>query len=157
MLKGDKMDDVVRDAVMLGAQAIQPLLSARTDVPASAAAARMDRWTRIAIASTKQCGRALLTRILPPLSLEHWLRQPGASLQLMLVEPGVAGATLLREALPDPPDAVTLLVGPEGGWAAEEIDLALASGRTLVTLGARVLRADAVALIALASLQFAWE
>jgi 16S rRNA (uracil1498-N3)-methyltransferase len=156
-LKGDKMDDVVRDAVMLGAHAIQPLISLRADLPASAAAARVGRWTRIAIASTKQCGRARLTRIHPPCMLDAWLRAPGGSLPLMLVEPAIVGAKPLRDVLTSPPESASVLVGPEGGWTPEEIELAVAAGRTLVTLGGRTLRADAVALVVLANLQFAWE
>lgn len=156
-LKGDKLDEVVRDAVMMGAAAVQPLASARTEVPLEALAHRVDRWARIAVASTKQCGRAYLARIDPPRSLDEWLRLPGGSVRLMLVEPAIAGARPLREVLASPPDSASVLVGPEGGWAREEIDLAVRAGRTIVTLGSRTLRADAVALVALANLQFAWE
>ena len=65
VLKGDKMDDVVRDAVMLGVTAIRPVVSERVgDRPGGAwrEAARIARWQRIAVSSAKQCGRAVVPR-----------------------------------------------------------------------------------------------
>ena len=57
VLKGDKMDDVVRDAVMLGVAAIQPVVSERaeTSMAAMARSGRVARWQRIAVSSAKQC------------------------------------------------------------------------------------------------------
>ncbi|MFM8534300.1 MAG: RsmE family RNA methyltransferase, partial [Acidimicrobiia bacterium] len=62
VLKGDKMDDVVRDAVMLGVTSIQPVISERSEISLSALAksSRVARWQRIAVASAKQCGRAVV-------------------------------------------------------------------------------------------------
>ena len=56
VLKGDKMDDVVRDAVMLGVTAIQPVVTTRTEVSAAAIerSRRVDRWQRVAVSSSKQ-------------------------------------------------------------------------------------------------------
>ena len=56
------MDDVVRDAVMIGAAAIRPVLTARTETTAAVLekSRRQDRWERIAISAAKQCGRAVV-------------------------------------------------------------------------------------------------
>jgi 16S rRNA (uracil1498-N3)-methyltransferase len=64
ILKGDKMDDVIRDAVMLGAAAIQPIVTKRseTTVAALMRGARVERWRRVALASVKQSRRAVLPR-----------------------------------------------------------------------------------------------
>lgn len=159
VLKSDKMDGVIRDAVMLGAAAIQPIVSALVDVPAVAlgGGGRVERWTRVAIASSKQCGRAVVPRVGAPQAVEEWIGADRAALRLMLVEPGSgASARPLRDVVSSVPDSASVLVGPEGGWAAEEIDLALGAGRTLVSLGGRTLRADAVPLVVLSNLQFAW-
>ena len=90
VLKGEKMDDIVRDAVMLGVSAVQPLVTTRaeTTVAALARGARPDRWRRVALASVKQSGRAVLPEIRRPLTLESYLDEPAAALMLMLVEPG---------------------------------------------------------------------
>lgn len=161
VLKTDKMDDVVRDAVMLGAAAIQPVVTKRTEITVAALmrSQRVERWQRVALASVKQSGRAVLPEIRLPLALETYLGDPPAALRVMLVEPS---ADVTPEALsalrghPVPADAA-LLVGPEGGWAPEECAIASARGVRLITLGRRTLRADAVAVAAISVLQFLWD
>jgi 16S rRNA (uracil1498-N3)-methyltransferase len=161
VLKGDKMDDVVRDAVMLGVAAIQPIVTRRSEATVAALmrGARLDRWRRIALASAKQSGRAVLPDIRMPLAFDTYLEEPAAALRLMLVEPGITARVespaILRNA-PVPSDA-TLLVGPEGGWEEREWAAAQAAGARLVTFGQRTLRADAVPIVAISVLQFLWD
>jgi 16S rRNA (uracil1498-N3)-methyltransferase len=163
VLKGDKMDGVVRDAVMMGAAAIRPLVTRYTEVSVAAVmrGRRVERWRRVALASAKQCGRAVLPAILEPcdLALGHGaldaLDLPAP--RLLLTEPaaGAAGA-VPPAAIPRPAGGrATLIVGPEGGWAREEIE-ALEGHCTPVTVGPRTLRADAAAVVAMAALFAVW-
>jgi 16S rRNA (uracil1498-N3)-methyltransferase len=161
VLKTDKMDDVVRDAAMLGVAAIQPLVTKRTETTIAALlrGARPERWRRIALAAVKQSGRAVLPDIRTPLSLEGYLDEPQPALTLMLVEPA-AGAVArslagLREL--SPPSDAAVLVGPEGGWVESEWTAASGRGARLVTLGHRTLRADAVPVAVISILQFLWD
>ena len=160
VLKGDKMDDVVRDAVMLGVTAIQPLVTKRAEVTVAALLRgnRLDRWRRIALASTKQSRRAVLPEIRTPLSFETYLDEPPGTVRLMLVEPeaeaDVEPLAVLRDT--PPPQEVSLLVGPEGGWTRDEWVAARARGARLITLGSRTFRADAVPVACLSVLQFLW-
>jgi 16S rRNA (uracil1498-N3)-methyltransferase len=180
VLKHDKMDDVVRDAVMLGVAAVQPLVTRRTETTAAALVrgARLDRWRRVALASAKQSRRAVLPEIRTPLTLETYLMDPPPSLRLMLVEPtigsggsggsdgsggsggsgGVGEIESMRvlRSLPTPAD-VALLVGPEGGWTDAEVALAGGAGARLLSLGPFTLRADAVPVAAISVLQFLWD
>lgn len=160
VVKGDKMDDVIRDAVMLGVAAIQPLLTERTDVPGSAfgTGVRFERWRRIAVSSVKQCGRAVVPALSAPESFEACVRRDFVGLRIMLAEPGAADDAMTGEALRalGPPASAQVLVGPEGGWAPGEVAMAREAGCRLVTLGQRTLRADAVPLVALGVLQFLW-
>src|SRR6202008_2569526 len=89
VLKGDKMDEIIRDAVMLGVGAIQPIVPKRTELPVAALmkGARLDRWRRVALASVKQSRRAILPEIRMPLTLETLLDEPQPACTLMLVEP----------------------------------------------------------------------
>jgi 16S rRNA (uracil1498-N3)-methyltransferase len=160
ILKGDKMDDVVRDAVMLGVSVIQPIVTKRseTTVAALMRGARLDRWRRVALASVKQSRRAVVPDIRMPLTIETYLDEPPPALRLMLVEPGAAAdveSLSVIQKEPAPSDAV-LLVGPEGGWTEQECALALSRGARLVTLGHRTLRADAAPVAAISVLQFLW-
>ena len=162
VLKGDKMDDVVRDAVMIGVAAIQPIITTRSEVTAASVArgGRRERWERIAVSSAKQCGRAVVPAILDPTSFDVLAtllderRLPAPA--LMLVEPQAASdAVSLGDLVGTPPKAASLLIGPEGGWDPAEI--ATAEGRCrLVTLGGRTIRGDAMALVAVAALFAAW-
>ena len=78
VLKGDKMDDVVRDAVMMGASAIRPVLTARTETSVAVLekSHRRERWERVAISSAKQCGRAVIPPILAPVTLDVLIQTP---------------------------------------------------------------------------------
>jgi 16S rRNA (uracil1498-N3)-methyltransferase len=160
VLKADKMDDVIRDAVMLGVSAIQPIVTRRseTTVAALMKGARVDRWRRVALASVKQSRRAVLPDVRMPQTFETMLGEPPGALRLMLLEPSAsadAERVSVIQALPTPADA-TLFVGPEGGWTEPEWSAAAAHGMRLVTLGDRTLRADAVSVAAISVLQFLW-
>lgn len=162
VLKGDAMDDVVRDAVMLGAAAIQPIVTKRTETSVATLikSARVDRWRRIALASVKQSRRAVLPDVHVPLTLDTYLDEPPASMRLMLVEPGTVADAESVSALQTPaapPSDAAVLIGPEGGWTEQECAAARAHGVRLITLGHRTLRADAVPVAAISVLQFLWK
>jgi 16S rRNA (uracil1498-N3)-methyltransferase len=158
VLKGDKMDDVVRDTAMLGVASIQPLVTERTEISVAALVRsnRVERWQRIAISSCKQCGRAVVPRVCEPQSFVSWIAAPRDGLCLMLVEPGAASDTQdVRDV--DEPESAEIVVGPEGGWTEREVRAAQDAGARLVTLGALTLRADAAALVALTALRTVWR
>jgi 16S rRNA (uracil1498-N3)-methyltransferase len=160
LLKSDKMDRVIRDAVMLGVAAVQPFASRRTDVPMKAVSkgGRQERWDRTVIASVKQCGRAVVPPVHETRELDELLRSTSVQTRLMLVEPGgardVADITSLERQSPS--DAV-IFVGPEGGWDPQELADASAAGVTLLSVGGRVLRADAAAAAVIPVLRYIWR
>lgn len=162
VLKSDRMDGVVRDAAMIGAAAIQPMVTAHTEVTLAALdrGHRRERWERIAVASVKQCRRAVVPSILQPVTFTAILE--GLAVRalplpaLLFAEPGAAADVIASGELEmAAPGEATVLIGPEGGWAPEEIDAA-SRGCRLVTLGGRTLRADAMALAAMAALFTRW-
>ena len=119
---------------------------------------RLDRWRRVALASVKQCKRAVLPDVRRPLTLEAFLGDPPTALRLMLVEPGASGGDGAHplsalQGQPVPQDA-TIFVGPEGGWTEGELAAARSHGVRLVTMGQRTLRADATPVAAISVLQF---
>lgn len=158
VLKGDKMDDVIRDAVMMGVTHIQPVVSARTEVSVATLARgdRTARWNRIAVASVKQCGRAVVPVVAPPVTFEACLATITPD-DLMFVEPGdAAGLSPLADVPSPDEDALALVIGPEGGWTAAEIERGATACR-LVTMKGPTLRADAMPVVALAALLARWN
>lgn len=160
-LKGEPMDEVIRDAVMLGVAAVQPVIAKRSEVTVAALlrGGRVDRWRRVALASAKQSRRAVLPEVRTPLALDTYLLEPRPALTLMMVEPAssteVESVRALRRE--PPPSEAALLVGPEGGWDPAETQAARSHGVRLMSLGPRTLRADAVPVAAISVLQFLWE
>ena len=159
VLKADAMEHVVRDATMMGVSRVDPLITSHVTVPARAIAGgrAVERWRRIAVASAKQCRRATVPVIGEPQPLDRWLQTTGGDWRLLLVEPqALQGGEVGMRALLDRPRPVSaaLIVGPEGGWSAEERRAAAAAGCLPISVGAITLRADAVPVAAIAVLRF---
>ena len=155
VLKGDHMDWAIQKATELGAAAIVPLVSARVIARPKAGreAHHRERWQRIALEAAQQAERWDVPSVDKPRHLTDFLKDCGASLKLVLVERG-GGSPLAALPLPaDHREAITLAVGPEGGWTEEEVKDALAAGCHAVTLGERILRAETAAVAALSIAQ----
>ena len=162
LLKRRKIDDVIRDATMLGVAAVAPLITARAEgvSPGGGRRAPLTRWRQIAIASSKQCGRAVVPEVTEPVPLDTFVgRTPDArELRILLVEPGAGIGQGLRAIMDAPtPEHATLVIGPEGGWTEDELTTAIDAGFVPHTLGPRTLRADAAPLVAIAVLDFLWH
>jgi 16S rRNA (uracil1498-N3)-methyltransferase len=160
VIKGDAMEDVVRDCTMIGIAAIQPVISERTTVKRRALASAHERWRRIALASAKQCGTARLPEIFEPLRFNEWVPAHLPEHSYLLIEPGAAppDVTTVRQlARFPPPRSAVLLVGPEGGWTESERDTVITAGALPLSLGPLTLRAGAVGLAAGAALIAVWE
>ena len=164
VLKSHSMDNVIKYSTLFGISAIQPVVSARSEVSLSSLqqGKRMERWRRIAVSAAKQCGGAVVPSILSPCNLNELSKNltevlDSGSPQLMLVEPSSSRNCLSVSELEQPENReAALIIGPEGGWTTEEIE----KGSTLfklVTLGSRTFRAEVAPLVALASLFTAWK
>ncbi len=158
--KGAKMDLIVRQATEAGASRLRPLVTAYTVARPSEGRARRQRWLRIAREALQQCGGLRLPQIDAPVTLKELLAEqgePGAGeVRLVFHQERVAGATL-HGLLARRPRRLLLAVGPEGGFAAEEVEALRGRGYAPVLLGAAVLRAETAALYALAAVRTVME
>lgn len=157
LLKGEKFDLVVQKAVELGVGLVKPLVTKRADVrprDERDAAKRVARWQRLALEAAKQSGRARVPAVEPPSAFETFVNaEPETDLlRVMFAERGGGGLSELPRG-DSPASNVAALVGPEGGWEDEEIELARAHGWSVVTLGGRTLRAETAAITVCALLQ----
>lgn len=146
---GDKMDAIVQKAVELGAVAVQPVSTARATVKLTAerAALRREHWQGVAIAACEQCGRNRVPVIHALLSFERWLATPAAGVRAVLHPGGDATLKSLRDENP-----LELAIGPEGGFAPDEIAAARGAGAVLLAAGPRVLRTETAGMAMLAAL-----
>jgi len=159
LTKGEKLDWVIEKATELGVLAIVPFVSVHA-VPRwdeAKAKKRSERWAKIALSAAKQCGRTRVPQIEPPCAFEGLARRSWPhTLKLFFWEKEQDRS--LQDAYKKRSDArsVLLVVGPEGGFSAEEASLAREQGFELVTLGRRILRAETAALSALTLAQYLW-
>ena len=157
--KGRKMDLTVRQAVEAGAVAVWPVYSRHAVVRSGGGKGeqeKADRWRRIAREATQQSGAPRPPEIagIRPLrkALEVW---GGRGPLLVFHQTEVAGGVTanLHTLLADPPDEAAIMVGPEGGWSVDELELFRHHGASFIRLGARVLRSETAALYAMAAVQ----
>ena len=149
--RGDRMDYALQKATELGVFCIQPLISHRVEVRLDKArqAKRMKHWQGVVISACEQSGRAVVPEVKTPLSMFEWMAEADVSPRVVL-DP-VAENKL--SGLPVAADAISILVGPEGGFTKEEAVAARSSGLTAVSLGPRVLRTETAGPAAIAVLQ----
>jgi 16S rRNA (uracil1498-N3)-methyltransferase len=148
MLKGEKFDLVVQKAVELGVQKLVPIRTKRTDVKSKDSAKRVERWRKIAMEASKQCGRAFLMTVADPLDFEMLLSSHDVSDTFIFTE---RDGDKMPDSLTD--SKITMVVGPEGGWDDVELAAARSAGASLITLGGRILRAETAAIAVAAVLQ----
>jgi len=150
--KADKLETIIRMSTELGVAAVVPLLTSRTG---PVGAGRQARWERVAREAAKQSGRAVVPSVSVPVALGTWLaaRAPGGLLVCLWErEPAP-----LAERLPvTRPIHATLVVGPEGGLADEEVGALEAAGAIIAGLGPRVLRTETAGPVVVALLQARW-
>lgn len=147
--KGDKPDQVVRDATVLGALRVTLVHTERTVAKAGGPGKR-ERERRIAVEAARQSGRGDLPEIVGPLSFDAALAAtPSDALALVLCFQEGSAPLLdrLREWTPNQP--LYLLVGPEGGFSAEEVRYAALRGYRPTSLGVFVMRTETAATVAL--------
>ncbi len=152
LLKGEKFDLVVQKATELGVKRIVPLEATRADVKLKDekdAAKKLDRWSRIALEAAKQSGRAFVPAIEKPIRFEDFVKTCSGE-RIFFAE---RGGERLNQMSNANFEKLTIVVGAEGGWDENEIEMARGENFKIVTLGGRILRAETAAIVTVALLQ----
>ena len=154
--EASKMDWIIEKAVELGAAAIQPLAAQRCVV--RLAGERLDKkqahWQGVIVAASEQSGRNRLARLGVLDDFRQWIAHQDLHKRILLSPRGEQ--SLSSWARHQPPQALALMVGPEGGFTAEEEDAAIARGAICLAMGPRILRTETAGLAALATLNSHW-
>jgi 16S rRNA (uracil1498-N3)-methyltransferase len=153
--RGDRMDFVVQKATELGVVRIVPVLSQRSVVRLDAAQAesKAAHWRAVAVNACEQCGRNRLPIVEPPRSLINYLGSSAAQGPRLLLEPESSSRGDAPSIAAEVATEVEIAIGPEGGFAAEELEAFRVAGFAAVQLGPRILRTETAAIAAIAWLQ----
>jgi 16S rRNA (uracil1498-N3)-methyltransferase len=154
----ERMELIIQKGTELGVKTFIPFKSAHSISleEREAVQPKAHRWHSIALKAAKQCRRAIVPGVVPFCSLEKALEQARPlELKLILVEKEEERLAPLVRGMP-PPKGIALMVGPEGGWDAEEVKGATENGFFSVGLGGRILRTETAAIAACAILQYEW-
>jgi 16S rRNA (uracil1498-N3)-methyltransferase len=156
MPKGRRMDLIVEKTTELGVVSIVPFVSAFGTVNVAAAASKRERWQRIALAAAKQSGRTTIPEIAAPLTFPEVLMAAAAMDRALLFFEDAAATPLSAAPETNKPATAAVVIGPEGGFSADEVTRALNGGIVVCGLGPRVLRTETAALVATALVQSRW-
>jgi 16S rRNA (uracil1498-N3)-methyltransferase len=149
IFKFDRMEWAIEKCTELGVSDIVPIIARRTDSHLAAASIkRTERWRRIALQASEQSRRPSPPEIAAPIELLGALK---ASEGLRIVLAETEDRTLLRNVVArDASSGIELAVGPEGGWADEELQSFQQNGWISASLGQTILRAETAAIAATA-------
>lgn len=154
--EGSKMDWIIEKAVEMGVAAVQPLAAQRCVVRLSAERAekRLAHWQAVVVAASEQSGRNRLARVGAVDDFHAWIGQQDLHKRILLSPRG--GQSLADWARHQPPQAVSLMIGPEGGFTVQEEDAAMARGALALSMGPRILRTETAGIAAVAALTALW-
>jgi 16S rRNA (uracil1498-N3)-methyltransferase len=149
--RGDRMDFIVQKATELGVRRLVPVLSQRSVVrlDAEQAESKATHWRAVAVNACEQCGRTKLPEIDTPVPLVNYLGSTAAAPLRLVLDPDIEPSDMPARI----EGSVEIAIGPEGGFADEELEAFRLAGFVGVRLGPRILRTETAAMAALTWLQ----
>jgi len=156
--RGDRMDFIVQKATELGVSRIVPVMSQRSVVrlDAGQAESKAIHWRAVAVSACEQCGRNRLPKIDAAQPLLNYLGNPASTQGPRLVfapDAAVAAPSERHPGLNSQTAAAQIAIGPEGGFADDELEAFRVTGFSQVSLGPRILRTETAAIAAVVWLQ----
>lgn len=149
LIANDRMDWMIQKATELGVAAIQPLYTERSQRIPGDVTKRIEHWRAVAIAACEQCGRNRIPAIAGPMPLNEALSATRGATNVLLDAEGDFGYEIFTATRPI---ALSVFVGPEGGFAPQEHAALLLHCTQKLRIGATVLRAETAAVAAMALL-----
>lgn len=160
--KADKMDLIVQKAVELGAAEIIPVSMERCVVKLDAgkAAKKTARWQTIAESAASQSRRSIIPRVLAPMSMKEAVEYAKEQTEVRIIpyelQEDDGSVKQYLESLKEG-QSVSIFIGPEGGFAPGEVELAKKAGIRPISLGRRILRTETAGLAILSWLIYILE
>ncbi|MFQ5499521.1 MAG: RsmE family RNA methyltransferase [Candidatus Zixiibacteriota bacterium] len=150
---GEKLDMVIQMATELGIKRIVLIESEKSKMQLDdprRLKSRLNRWRRVALASAKQCRRSFVPEVSVPVSVASFVRELESGTLGLVFHPSRKAEMLDKFGPIEGYSRISLLIGPESGFSDDEVDIALAAGFRLVSMGSRILRSQTAGPIACA-------
>lgn len=161
MPKSDKMELIIQKAVELGVYEIVPVITKRTVVKIDDRKAdkKLERYNGIAESAGKQSGRGIIPEVKPFMTFKQALEYARTFDMNIIPYEEASGIEYSREVINSVKESSSLgiFIGPEGGFAKEEVEQAMTAGARCITLGRRILRTETAGLAVLSIIMFAIE
>ena len=153
--KGDKLETVIQKCVELGGVKIVPVSMKRSVAVIKDKEKKKQRMQKIALESSKQCGRAKLPEVLEVLSFKEAIADAQNN-DLKILPYGAENKQKLKDVLLENKNStkIAIFIGPEGGFDEEEIKLAKENGFKTVTLGPRIMRTETAPLACISAVMY---
>ena len=157
MIKSDKMDFAIQKMVELGVTEIQPMYTKRSviKIKANRLKKKILHWQGIIIAACEQAGRTSIPIIHEPKTIDNCIKQRDNK-NCFIMLPGNYKIMAEYQNMIKEGSGVSLLIGPEGGFTADEENMILSNEITPISFGKRILRAETAAISGLTACQLYW-
>jgi 16S rRNA (uracil1498-N3)-methyltransferase len=157
--KSDKFDNIIQKCTELGVHEILPVQTKQcvVKIKDNKKEAKNLRWQKIAKTAALQCGRGIIPKIN---TIINWpkLIKKFSVFDLVILPFELEKKTNLKDLFSDPKEylnkKILVIIGPEGGFAASEVEQAQKAGAKIITLGKRILRTETAAPAILAVLNY---
>ncbi|MDH5388890.1 MAG: 16S rRNA (uracil(1498)-N(3))-methyltransferase [Gammaproteobacteria bacterium] len=152
--RGDRMDISIQKSTELGIQELIPVNCQRSGniLKGERAEKKLTHWQQISISASEQSGRCIIPTIKPTLDFKQAIQTNSPGHKIILVP----GAKKSITTIPKPDNKIFILIGPEGGFTKEEIQLAADHGFIAISLGPRILRTETAGPACIAAAQTLW-
>ncbi len=151
LLKGEKMDLVIQKTTELGVREIVTVVTERSQLRETR---KVIRWQKIAEEASRQSGRTVIPVVHEPISFQDIFTGNDLKGLIFYEEGGVRLSDAVSSFTPHPL-SLFIIIGPEGGFTKEEVELAKEKGLIAISLGKRILRAETAAIAAVTLAQYA--
>lgn len=159
--KGDKMETIIQKMVELGVYEVVPVSTKRCIVKLDdkKAEAKTKRWNAISESAAKQSKRGIIPQISKPITYKQALEKAKDMDMVLIPYEEAINMEKTRQVINTikPGMTIGVFIGPEGGFASEEVESAIEIGAKDITLGKRILRTETAGMALMSVLMFAME
>ena len=134
----------------MGVSCVYPIISERSErLRYERDTKKLTHWQNVAISACEQCGLNIIPKIMSPVTFDEFIQHCQDDLKLIMTLP--SDHTAFHPKLPLP-QKISIVIGPEGGFCTDELNLAQQNGFLAWAIGERVLRTETAGIVAMAGL-----